>query len=115
MSYLDEILAMKKPPKKKRAELPKASAAVVVYPQGPSLGVAKAERTKAQEIDRAFQRAERRPRDPMLALGVAEGGYWKMGPGGPQFVPDRQPRRLDAEGNPIRRETSNDYDLFKGI
>jgi hypothetical protein len=114
MSYLDEFLAMKKPPKKKRAELPKPSADVVVYPQGPSLGVAKAERTRAPEIDRAFRRAER-PRDPMLTLGVAENGYWKMGPGGPQFVPDRQPRRLDGEGNPIRRETSNDYDLFKGI
>src|SRR5215831_2740341 len=99
MSYLDEILSMKKPPKKARAEQPKRSAEVVVYPQGASLGIAKAERTKAQEIDRAFQRAERRPIDPLLALGVGRDGYWTMGPG----------------GGPVRETRPGEYDLFKDI
>jgi hypothetical protein len=62
ISYLAEILAMKKPPKKKPAEPPKAEVVreVVPFPQGEALVTAKAERTKA--ISRALSEAEQRER-----------------------------------------------------
>jgi hypothetical protein len=63
MSYVDEILAMKKPPKKKPLEPPKPNAAVIPFPQESALVVAKAERTRAAEVDRAFEEAERRERE----------------------------------------------------
>jgi hypothetical protein len=54
MSYVDEILAMKKPPKKKPAESPKAE--VIPLPKGEALAVAKSERTRASDYDRALER-----------------------------------------------------------
>jgi hypothetical protein len=49
----DEIMAMKKPPKKK-PEKPRAE--VIPLPSGPALEVAKQDRTRASEIDRALER-----------------------------------------------------------
>ena len=77
----DQIMAMKKPPKKK-PEKPKAE--VIPLPKGPALEVAKAERTRASEIDRALERKreaenERRVRADRIEAYMNSDAYHRAG------------------------------------
>jgi len=60
MSYVDEILAMKKPPKKKPAEVPKPNADVIPHPADTALARPSLRGTRASEIDRALAEEKRR-------------------------------------------------------
>ena len=56
MNYtVDQILAMKKPPKKKLLEPEKPKAEVIPLPTGAALALAKQDRTKAEDISRAMR------------------------------------------------------------
>ena len=52
----------------------------------------------------------------LRAIGAGENGYWTLGQDGrPRFVENRLPRRLDANGEPVREYSNGEYDLFRGI